>query len=284
MKLKHTAVWVGFTAATLLAASACSAETTKKAAEAAGDAQGLIKAALTRATDRTQNLGSADVRMTTDLGNGSRPVTMDGTYSWGHGFAFDAEMDTKAAQMGQLHAAPKTRTIFVDGAYYYDIDPQPSGPLKGKEWMKIDASAIFGEKGAQALGGSSGAGSPAASMRGLKYASNVDDLGKETVDGQLTHHYKAVIDRAHMGRFKEAYGNQDNLFNSMTGGGDSITMEVWVNDKDLPVRLTEEFGKATVTMDFEKFGATAAVKAPPATQTGDLTDAVKAQQQKRQQG
>ncbi|MFF0787975.1 hypothetical protein [Streptomyces spiralis] len=284
MKLKHTAVWAGFTAATLLAASACGAETTKKAAEAAGDAQGLIKAALTRATDRTQNLGSADVRMTTDLGNGAGPVTMDGTYSWGHGFAFDVEMDTKAANMGQLHAAPKTRTIFVDGAYYYDVDPQPSGPLEGKEWMKIDASAILGEKGAQALDGGTGAGSPVASMKGLKYANNVDDLGKETVDGQRTHHYKAVIDQAHMGKFKEVYGNRNNPFGAMTGGGDSITIEIWVNDKDLPVRLTEEFGKVTVTMDFGKFGATAAVKAPPAAQTGDLTEAVKAHQQKKQQG
>ncbi|MGW0086132.1 hypothetical protein [Streptomyces sp. NPDC003393] len=282
MKLKHSTVWVGFTAVTLLAASACGAETTKRAAEAADDAQGLIKAALTRATDRTQDLGSADVRMSTDLGSGTGPVTMEGTYSWGHGFAFDVEMDTKAAQLGQLHAAPKTRTIFVDGAYYYDIDPQPSGPLKGKEWMKIDASALFGEKGAQAFDGGSGAGSPAASMKGLKYASDVDDLGKETVDGQRTHHYKAVIDQAHMGKFKEAYGNQDNLFGSLTGGGDSIEMEVWVNDKDLPVRMTERFGKATVTMDFEKFGAAAAVKAPPAVQTGDLTEAVKAQQ--KQQG
>jgi hypothetical protein len=282
MKLKHSAVWVGFTAVTLLAASACGAETTKRAAEAADDAQGLIKAALTRATDRTQDLGSADVRMSTDLGSGTGPVTMEGTYSWGRGFAFDVEMDTKAAQLGQLHAAPKTRTIFVDGAYYYDIDPQPSGPLKGKEWMKIDASALFGEKGAQAFDGGSGAGSPAASMKGLKYASDVDDLGKETVDGQRTHHYKAVVDQAHMGKFKEAYGNQDNLFGSLTGGGDSIEMEVWVNDKDLPVRMTERFGKATVTMDFEKFGAAAAVEAPPAAQTGDLTEAVKAQQ--KQQG
>jgi hypothetical protein len=38
----------------------------------------------------------------------------------------------------------------------------------------------------------------------------------------------------------------------------------------------------TVTMDFEKFGATAAIKAPPAAQTGDVTEQVKkatAQQQ-----
>ncbi|MFF4830591.1 hypothetical protein [Streptomyces sp. NPDC001315] len=274
MKLRYTTAWVGFTAAALMATSACGAgQTAKKAADGVADNTDKIMAALTRATDRTEQLGSAEVKMSTDMGTGT-PVTMNGTYSWGDGYAFDVKMDTKAAQMQQLTTSPTVRTLFVDGAYYYDIDPQASGPLKGKEWMKVDSSAIFGEQGAQALSGSAG-GSPSASMKGLKYANDVDDLGKETVDGQSTTHYKAVIDQAHMGKFKEAYGDKNNLFGSMTGGGGSITMDVWVGDKDLPVRMTQKFGKATVTMDFEKFGATAAVKAPPAAQVGDVTEEIK---------
>jgi len=34
-------------------------------------------------------------------------------------------------------------------------------------------------------------------------------------------------------------------------------------------------------VDFEKFGATATVTPPPAAQTGDLTDAIKARQQQQ---
>jgi hypothetical protein len=281
MRLRHTAAWAGVTAAALMATSACGTEGAKTAAKAVDNAD-MIMAALARATDRTENVGSAQVKMTTVTPT-TGPVTMDGTYSWGHGFAFDVLMDTKAVQMQQLHAAAKTRSLFVDGAYYYDIDPQPSGPLKGKEWMKLDASAVFGDKGAQAFQGSSGAGSPAAAMKGLKYANNVNDLGKETVDGQSTTHYRAVVDKEHMGKFKKAFGDQNSLFGSATGGvGDSVTMDVWVGAKDLPVRMKQRFGSMTVTMDFEKFGATAAIKAPPAAQTGDVTEQVKkatAQQQ-----
>ncbi|MFD1663580.1 hypothetical protein ACFSL4_36845 [Streptomyces caeni] len=273
MRLRHTATWVGVTAAALLATSACGAESARSAATAVGNAD-KIMAALARATDRTENVGSAEVRMSTVMGDGS-PITMEGTYSWGHGYAFDVEMDTRAVQMQRLQDAAKIRMLFVDGAYYYDVDPQPSGPLKGKEWMKVDASAVFGEKGAQALTGNTGGGSPAASMRGLKYANDVDDLGKETVDGQSATHYRAVIDREHLGRFKDAYGNGDNLFGSLTGGSDSITMDVWVGPKDLPVRIKQRFGRVTVTMDFEKFGATSTVKAPPAAQTGDVTEELK---------
>ncbi|MET8075673.1 hypothetical protein [Streptomyces sp. NPDC005303] len=271
MKLNHTAAWVGFTAAAMVAVTACGSEGVKQAADVV-DKSDAIMAALARATDRTEQLGSAEVRMTTDVGNGT-PIAMDGTYSWGDGYAYDIEMDTKAAQMQTLTADPSIRVLFVDGAYYYDVDPQPAGPLKGKEWMKIDGSAVFGESGAKALSGNNG--SPSASMKGLKYADDVENLGKETVDGKSTTHYRAEIDQKKLGRLKEAYGDQDGLLGKATGGLTSMTMEVWVGAGDLPVRLKQRMGTMTVTMDFEKFGRTAVVKAPPATETGDLTEVLK---------
>ncbi|MEV6618332.1 hypothetical protein AB0N31_31615 [Streptomyces sp. NPDC051051] len=269
MKVKYTAAWVGFTAAALVAATGCSSDpvrdTARKAAEVA-DGSEQIMAALTRATDRTEQLGSAEVRMTTDIGTGT-PVAMDGTYSWGDGYAFDVQMDTAAAQMQQLQDAPTTRVLFVDGAYYYDVDPQATGPLEGKEWMKVDSSAVFGEQGSQALSGSNG--SPSASMKGLKYADDVENLGSETVNGKATTHYRAVVDQERMGKFKDAFGTLTD------SGATSITMDVWVGAGDLPVRMVQEFGAVKVTMDFAGFGRTAAVKAPPAAQTGDLTEALK---------
>ncbi|WP_346779888.1 hypothetical protein [Streptomyces sp. S3(2020)] len=174
MKLKHTAAWVGFTAAALVATSACSAESVKQTAEAV-DKTDAIMAALTRATDRAEKLGSAEVKVTTDLGTGT-PIAMDGTYSWGDGTAYDVQMDTEAAQMQTVQDDPKIRALFVDGVYYYDVDPQASGPLKGKEWMSVDASALVGESGRASL--SNGGGSnPTESLKSLKYAKDVKDLG-----------------------------------------------------------------------------------------------------------
>ncbi|MFF7449062.1 MULTISPECIES: hypothetical protein [unclassified Streptomyces] len=272
MQLKHTAAWVGLTAAALVATTACGAESVKQAAETV-DKTDAIMAALTRATDRTEQLGSAEIKMTTDLGTGT-PVVMNGTYSWGDGMAYDVQMDTVAAQMQTVQDDPTIHCLLVDGVYYYDVDPQASGPLQGKEWMKVDASAVLGEDGAAAMNGG-GAGNPTASMKGLKYANDVDDLGSQTIDGQKTTHYRAVIDQSQMGKFKDAYSGEDSLLSSMTGGVDSITMDVWLNDKDLPVRLKQVMGKITATMDFSEFGATAEVKAPPAAQTADMTQALK---------
>ncbi|MEW2302254.1 hypothetical protein AB0958_20170 [Streptomyces sp. NPDC006655] len=271
MKLKYTAAWVGFTAAATVAVSGCGSSGAKTAVSAVNNAD-KIMAMLSHATDRTDQLGSAKVRVSTDPGTGSAPITLNGTFSWGDGLAMDVLMDTKAANMQALQHRATIRTLFVKGAYYYNVDPRASGPLKGKEWMKVDASALFGDKAAQAFSGSSG-GNPAATLKYLKYANHVTELGKETVDGQSTTHYRAVVDKAQLGKYKDAYGSAG--MNSLTGGADSVTMDVWIGAKDLPVRLKEGFGKATVTMDFEKFGATAPVKAPPAAQTADLTERIK---------
>ncbi|MEV5172120.1 hypothetical protein AB0L10_13765 [Streptomyces flaveolus] len=278
MTMRHTAAWVAFTTAALVAASGCGTEGAKTAVKAVDKADKAM-AALARATDRTEGLGSAEVRMSTDLGNGDGPVTMEGTFSWGKGYAYDVQMDTKAAGMQTLQDAPEIHCLFVDGAYYYDVDPQPSGPLRGKEWMKVDASAVLGEKGARSISGS--AGSPTASMKGLKYANDVEDLGAQTVNGHRATHYRAVVDQAHLGKFRSVYSDKDSLMGSMTGGASSLTMDIWVDDKDLPVRMKQKVGALTVTMDFERFGRTATVKAPPAGRVADLTDVIKKQQSRQ---
>ncbi len=271
--MRHTAAWVAFTTAALVAASGCGTQSAKTAVKAVDKANTAAMAALARATDRTQEVGSAEVRMTTDTGT-SGPVAMTGTYSWGDGYAFDVEMDTKAANMQTVSHSPTTHVLFVDGVYYYDVDPFPSGPYQGKDWIKVDGSAVFGKKGAQALSGDNG--SPSASMKGLKYAKDVQNLGTQTLNGRRTTHYRGVIDSAHMGKFKDVYGEGSPMGEAT--GTKSIVMDVWVGPDDLPVRLKEKLGVMTISMDFDKFGKAAAVQAPPASRTADLTEVVKQQQ------
>ncbi|WP_261718453.1 hypothetical protein [Streptomyces sp. FZ201] len=276
MKLRHTTAWVGLAAAALVATTACGSDAAKKTTEKAAEVSGAdkIMAALARATDRTEQLGSAEVTVTTDLGTGT-PIAMEGTYSWGDGMAYDIEMDTKAAQMEALQDDPTIHCLLVDGVYYYDVDPQASGPIAGKEWIKVDSSAVFGESGSQAYKNGGDAGNPTASLKGLKYASDVDDLGTETVNGKEATHYRATLDQDDLGQFKDAYSGEDSMMGDITGGATTMTLDIWVDDKDLPVRLKQDMGAMKVTMDFEKFGATKDITVPPAAQTADLTEELK---------
>jgi hypothetical protein len=245
----------------------CGAGATKKTTGAVSHAD-AVRAALTRVTGRTERLGSAEVKMTMDMGPGSTPVTMTGTYSWRDGYAFDVVTAAEAVDLQDLTASATVRMMFVDGAYYYDVDPQPSGPLKGKEWMKVDGPAVFGEKGSAEFSGHHGGSSPTASLQALRYATDVRYLGRAPVNGRSATHYTAVIDRAHKGRFEKAFASENAVLGAFFVMADSITTDVWVDAEGLPVRPAQKISNMRVTMDFAKSGATAEVEAPPAARTG----------------
>ncbi|MFG3108681.1 hypothetical protein [Streptomyces tendae] len=275
MKLKYTAAWVGLTAAAMVTATACGSDGARTAAETADkavDKGTAVTAALTRATDRTQEVGAAQVRTTTEFdATGGQPISMDGTYSWGDGAAMDVEMDTAAAQMSALQDDPTTRVIMVDGAYYYDVDPQPNGPLEGKEWMRVDVAAVAGEAGADNMAANA---DPTATLRYMTASTEVEDLGEETVLGKKTTHYRGSLGAEHVEKSKLTEAEKKAAIAALETSGGKLTCDIWVDGKDLPVRISQTGAGMTVSMDFVKFGATEKITAPPAAQTGDLTEQV----------
>jgi hypothetical protein len=265
----------------MLAVTACGGDpvrdTVEKAAEVADDAA-AIRAALTRASDRTEQLGSAEVETTTVLDAvGGRPISMDGTYSWGDGPAMDVEMDTAAAQLSSLQDDPTTQVKMVDGAYYYGIDPQPSGPLEGKHWMRIDVSAVAGEAGEAGEANMADNADPTAGLRYIGTSANVKDLGEETVLGKKVTHYRGSVGPEGINDSKFTDAEKKAALRALSASGGKITYDIWVDGEDLPVRVKQRGAGMTVTMDFLKFGATKPITAPPASDTGDLTEQVEKQ-------
>ncbi|MEU6344014.1 hypothetical protein ABZ883_24080 [Streptomyces sp. NPDC046977] len=267
------AVTVGAAVVALTATAGC--EAAHDTAEAVGKAD-TIAQILARVTDRTEKVGSAKVDFTTDPGQGA-PVEMVGTFSWGKGIAYDVMMDTKAAQLQALQNDAKLHALMVDGSYYYNVDPQPAGPLKGKHWARVDMSAILGEQVAEQAQQSNDLTS---GLRYIGLSKDTEDLGEESVRGVTAHHYHATVGKKDLGAMGDAMSSKDkkNLLNSMTGSVDSIDMDVWVDGKDLPVRIVEVMGKVKVTIDFLKFGSAKAVTPPPASDTADLSAQVRAAQ------
>ncbi|MFI7007026.1 hypothetical protein [Streptomyces sp. NPDC050145] len=275
MKHIRSVAWAGIAVAALATTTACSAETAKKTADAVGNAD-TIMAALTRASDRTKDLGSAEIESTTDLGTGAGPVSMDGTYSWGDGAAYDVMMDTKAAQMQSVQDDPTLRAKMVDGAYFYNVDPQPSGPLAGKHWMRVDVSAVLGESGAAAADKNA---DPTAGLRYIGLSKSVKDLGEETIRGKKATHYRGSITPESVNKSGSGLSqtDKDGLMGSFTGDVDKVTYDIWVDGDDLPVRMNQSMGRVSISMDFVKFGSTKPVTAPPVSDTADLTEQVKQQ-------
>lgn len=260
---------------TLLPSSAFAAPATAHLGNASVTAADTPDLAIDRAIAKTEKFDSAQVDMTmTSPPEG--PVAMEGTFSWGDGPAMDVEVDAKAVDMQHLVSDGTVRCLFTDGAYYYEVDPQSSGPLKGKHWMKIDASALFGEQSASELSGVTSGGATSG-LELLALSDDVKNVGEETVRGKKTTHYRGVISKDDLGGAADALmrGDKGSPVNEFTGDVKEITMDVWLDGNDLPVRTKDQTGAVTVTTDFEKFGPTRAVEAPPAADTADMSDAVR---------
>ncbi|MEV8531684.1 hypothetical protein [Streptomyces sp. NPDC051211] len=270
--MKAAKAAAGAVVAVVMAAGAtgCGAGDAGKKAVDAGqqvaDTTEALVATLGKASDAASATGSAEVKMTvTSPDTGGKPTTMTGTYSWGNGLAMQAEVPAADLKMQDLVADGTITYRLVQGAYYYEVDPAPTGPFKGKSWLKVEASAIFGEKGAASLNGSQN--DPTAGLKMLKYADGVTKVGTENVLGKETVHYRATIPKAKLGAGGEAF--------AALGTGTELVTDVWVDGTNMPVRLNQTFGTVTVDTDFHSFGAAKDIAVPPAADTADMTEAYK---------
>lgn len=259
-------VTAGLSGCTAGGSGASGASVGKKAVDSA---ESLV-ATLTKASDEASKAGSADVRMSVTMpATGGKPVQMNGVYSWGDGLAMEAEVPAKDLEMENLVAdADGTVTYrLVQGAYYYGIDPAPSGPFKGKSWLKVEASAVLGEAGAAGM--IAGNNDPTAGLKSLKWAGNVTKVGQEDVNGKSSVHYRATIPQDKLGDSKAVFG-------SVAGAAATeLVSDIWVDDKGMPSRLNQTYGDISVNVDFLSFGIAKDIAVPPATDTADLTEFVK---------
>ncbi|MBT2471724.1 hypothetical protein J7E97_28620 [Streptomyces sp. ISL-66] len=265
MKANRTAA--GIAAALFVAAGMSGCAVGTSVGKQAADSAETLVATLAKASDDASKAGSADVKMTVTMPDtGGKPVAMNGVYSWGNGLAMEAEMPAKDLEMEELVADGTITFRLVQGSYYYGIDPASDGPFKGKTWLKLDASAVLGDKGAAAM--ESGNNDPTAGLKTLKWANNVTKVGKEDVNGKSSVHYRATIPSDKLGDAASAFG-------AVGGDGGELVADVWVDDKGMPSRLNQTFGTMSVNVDFLSFGVAKAISAPPAADTADITDTVK---------
>ncbi|MEV6733916.1 hypothetical protein [Streptomyces sp. NPDC051364] len=257
---------VGIAAAIVITAGASGCTAASVGQKAADSAETLV-AALTKASDEASKAGSAQVKMTVTMPDtGGKPVQMNGVYSWGNGLAMEAEMPAKDLEMEELVADGTVTMRLVQGAYYYGVDPAPDGPLKGKSWLKLDASAVLGDKGAASM--NTGNNDPTAGLKTLKWAKNVTKVGSEEVNGRSTVHYRATIPADKLGDAAAAFG-------ALGGSADELTSDIWVDDKGMPARLNQTHGAVGMSVEFLSFGIAKDIAAPPAAETADVTELVK---------
>ncbi|MFF3212750.1 hypothetical protein ACFYYB_19020 [Streptomyces sp. NPDC002886] len=266
--MKAGTVTTGIAAAVIVSAGLSGCTSGAAVGKKAADSAQTLVSTLAKASDEASKAGSAEVEMSVTMPDtGGKPVQLNGVYSWGNGLAMEAEMPAKDLHMENLVADGTITYRVVQGAYYFGIDPAPSGPFAGKTWLKIEPSAVLGEKGAAGM--NTGNNDPTAGLKALKWASDVTEVGREDVNGKSSVHYRATVPA-------DKVDGAGAVFDAVGGAAATeLVTDVWVDDKGMPSRLNQTFGNVAVHIDFFSFGLAKDIAVPPAAETGDITEAVK---------
>ncbi|MFC1400508.1 MULTISPECIES: hypothetical protein [Streptacidiphilus] len=265
-----TTAGVALTALTAL--TACSGSTAKTASDAASKGVSGAKSAvvsvadaLSLTTKKTSSFSAAKMNMTMVIPKVGTS-TMNGTVSY-KPVALDATMTNP-----QL---PGTMRLLMSGTTeYVNMGATGAKEFGGKHWLKIDFSELGA--GGKALADSinrSGSQDPSTSVKLLTSSGDIRRVGTETVDGVSTTHYSGTVD------VKKLVSSDPGLKaiadQAAKSGMTTETVDMWVNDQSLPVKVhetaTTSQGTMDITIHYSDFSNTpVTITAPPASDTEDL--------------
>lgn len=198
-----------------------------------------------QAADVTAATGAIEVRLHAfTLVAGKRvPVTGTGVVSTRGSvgrFVLDAHTATGRSRFVELY----------DGDVLYLRNPALARQF-GKRWARLDVKRLL--KGGASVAFLDPGSSAAQSLRVLAGASGARAVGKATVEGVRTTHYRVTARR----------------------GTARMPVDVWIDARHRVRRLSiavDAPARTRVTMDFVRFGVPLHLSAPPASQTHDFTD------------
>ncbi|SHN29688.1 hypothetical protein [Actinacidiphila paucisporea] len=196
-----------------------------------------------------------------------RKTRYDGLFTWSAQPAMDVRAPTAQLGLQHLHSADKTEVLLVGDRYYYRVDPQPSGPLKGRHWMRtpLPKSADGSDTATRGL-----QVNPEDGLRMLPDATGWTDLGEENLDDTVARHYRGTVTRAALSadsRLVQAVGTSPS---ALLAGADSAELDVWSGSDGKPVRWVTTLGTGrSVAVDLFDFGGPRTITPPAARDTTD---------------
>ncbi|MGW8063589.1 hypothetical protein ACVV2G_15275 [Streptomyces ziwulingensis] len=205
--------------------------------------------------------GSARVEATTVMG---RELSLDavGALGWRDGLTGTLTITytggTTAETMRRL-GTTAMEARYLSDAYYARLGDRFADRVGGRHWIRYVYADL------EEPGGGAGAGSadrmrdttPHRAVQRLLAADDVREVGEETTRGRRTTHWSGTV-----------------------GGTTEQTVDLWVDDRDLPVKEVErgrtETGRLTRTAYYSDYGVAVSAKRPPADDTADFADLLQA--------
>lgn len=245
-------------------------------------------AALRSAEKSTDSADSAKVESSTTMGT-MMSMTANGTMGWADGLTGTMTITytggTLADTMRQT-GSTSMQARYLPDAYFAKMSDKFAEQTGGKHWIR------YGYDDLAKLGGSSGAylkdqmqnTTPNQSVKLLLASGDVKKVGEDRVRGERTTHYSGTVNVADMATKNSNLSASQlaDLKKQLTAAGVSTEkVDIWVNGDDLLVKKVEKGELSSGTMSstayYSDYGVKVSATEPPASDTADFKDLLKAQ-------
>lgn len=244
-----------------------------------------VSSALQLVAKSTRSAATVRMRMTEKIPQ-LGTVTAAGVVGW-KPMAMDLTMRTAGLPGAAQAGVGSVRMMLSGTTMYMNMGSKAAAQLQGKHWLKMDLAAVAKQQGAagqQMLDQLNRSGQdPTESVGLITDSGDVKEVGKETVDGVPTTHYRGTVN---VSRLTEKQGGgmtaaqRKQIETLMTKlGVTTVDVDLWVNAENRPVRMHETgrttAGRMDVMVDYSDYGTPLRMQAPPASDTLDMAAMLK---------
>jgi len=275
MRRTHALRLTAAAALCLTVTTACQA-TSKAAGTATGAAKGAAKDtvvsvadALSLTTRTTSGFTSSKVSMTMVV-PGAGTTTMRGAMSR-KPIALDLTL-------GNAQLPDGIHLLMSGTTEYMNMGAAGAKEFGGKHWLKIDFSSLGPQgKALAAAMNKNSSQDPAAAVKLLTTSGDIKRVGRETVDGVSATHYSGTVNISKL--VSQTLGDDAALKSIVDqankAGMSTETVDMWINDQNLPVKVHETArtakGAVDITIHYSDYSNTPVhITVPPASDTTDL--------------
>lgn len=191
--------------------------------------------------------------------------------------------ESSAMSMSMMAMGSEIQMRMVDKLFYIKLPAQAKQMAGGKDWVKISPdgkdplSKMLGQMTQQA-----GQNDPSKFLDQIQQAGTITAKDATELDGQPASHYRVDIDFAKLAdQQSQAMGLPKEAVDQMKQRVKTIPMEVWLNDKNLPMQFVMDMGPIAqamnqqgqggkMTVKYSDWGAPVNVQPPSPDQIGEL--------------
>lgn len=222
-----------------------------------------LKGSLQKTVDATTRTDSVTLTMTGTMGGDN--ISMQGVLDLG---------DPVKAEMTTTNPKGTTITVrMIGGMIFTEIPAETRARVGGKRWMKLDMTALGGEKAGTDFAKQFDDMDPIKQVKTLLAIEGTTVVGQETVNGAATVHYTVTTPVATYLTQIDSKRRADTEEALAAQGVKELKIDLWVDEQYRPRRAGMHMGKmGDMMIDCTDYGKAVAIETPPPAETADLAE------------